>query len=178
MHGRYLKSLLDAYDQSGWLPSWSCPGHSGGMIGNHAFSLLADAWVKGVRTFDPQQALKAMHHDATDKAPFGQSIGRSGWRDYYLKGYVPFGTTSEPTAKTLEYAYNDFCAMRLAQEVGNKTYERFSVKRYSTTGMFTILNPGLCGDACRMENGLRKISIRPLGADLLSKEMPGNITGR
>lgn len=125
MHGRYLKSLLDAYDQSGWLPSWSCPGHSGGMIGNHAFSLLADAWVKGVRTFDPQQALKAMHHDATDKAPFGQSIGRSGWRDYYLKGYVPFGTTSEPTAKTLEYAYNDFCAMRLAQEVGNKTYERF-----------------------------------------------------
>lgn len=125
MHGRYLKSLLDAYDQSGWLPSWSCPGHSGGMIGNHAFSLLADAWVKGVRTFDPQQALKAMYHDATDKAPFGQSIGRSGWRDYYLKGYVPFGTTSEPTAKTLEYAYNDFCAMRLAQEVGNKTYERF-----------------------------------------------------
>ena len=66
-----------------------------------------------------------MYHDATDKAPFGQSIGRSGWRDYYLKGYVPFGTTSEPTAKTLEYAYNDFCAMRLAQEVGNKTYERF-----------------------------------------------------
>lgn len=90
MHGRYLKSLLDAYDQSGWLPSWSCPGHSGGMIGNHAFSLLADAWVKGVRTFDPQQALKAMYHDATDKAPFGQSIGRSGWRDYYLKGYVRF----------------------------------------------------------------------------------------
>ena len=90
MHGRYLKSLLDAYDQSGWLPSWSCPGHSGGMIGNHAFSLLADAWVKGIRTFDPQQALKAMYHDATDKAPFGQSIGRSGWRDYYLKGYVRF----------------------------------------------------------------------------------------
>ena len=60
--------------------------------------------------------------------------------------------------------------MRLAQEVGNKTTNAFSVKRYSTTGMFTILNPGLCGDACRMENGLRKISIRPLGADLLSKE--------
>ena len=60
------------------------------MIGNHAFSLLADAWVKGIRTFDPQQALKAMYHDATDKAPFGQSIGRSGWRDYYLKGYVRF----------------------------------------------------------------------------------------
>ena len=44
---------------------------------------------------------------------------------YKRQGYVPFGTTSEPTAKTLEYAYNDFCAMRLAQEVGNKTYERF-----------------------------------------------------
>ena len=109
MHGRYLKSLLDAYDQSGWLPSWSCPGHSGGMIGNHAFSLLADSWVMGLRSFDPQLALKAMYLDATDKAPFGQSIGRAGWRDYYLKGYVPFGTTSEPTAKTLEYAYNDYC---------------------------------------------------------------------
>lgn len=125
MHGRYMQSLLDAYDQSGWLPSWSCPGHSGGMIGNHAFSLLADAWVKGIRTFDPRKALEAMYHDATDRAPFGQSIGRAGWKDYFLKGYVPWGTTSEPTAKTLEYAYNDFCAMELARLIGNRKYEKF-----------------------------------------------------
>ena len=50
-----LQGLLNAYDQSGWLPSWSSPGHRDCMIGNHAFSLLADGWVKGIRSFDAQQ---------------------------------------------------------------------------------------------------------------------------
>lgn len=151
MHGQYMKSLLDAYDQSGWLPSWSCPGHSGGMIGNHAFSLLTDAWVKGIRTFDPGEALKAMYHDATDKAPFGQSIGRSGWKDYFLKGYVPFGTTSEPTAKTLEYAYNDFCAMELARLTGNKKYERFF--RNSIFNYRNVYDPATRFMRGRLSNG-------------------------
>lgn len=53
MQGRYMQSLLDAQTQSGWFPTWSNPGMSGVMLGNHAISLLADAWVKGIRTFDP-----------------------------------------------------------------------------------------------------------------------------
>lgn len=55
MHGRYMQALLDAQEQCGWLPSWSFPGEAGSMIGNHAISLLTDAWVKGIRTFDPER---------------------------------------------------------------------------------------------------------------------------
>lgn len=129
MHGDYIATLMDAYDQSGWLPSWSFPGHNGGMIGNHAFSLLADAWVKGFHTFDPQKALDAMQHDATHKGPKGPSIGRPAASEYFSLGYVPHdrsqAATREATAKTLEFAYNDFCAMTLAIETGNEEMADF-----------------------------------------------------
>jgi putative alpha-1,2-mannosidase len=71
MEGRYVQALLDAQLQSGWLPSWSFPSETGGMLGNHAISLLTDAWVKGIHTFDPQKALQAYYHEATNKGPWG-----------------------------------------------------------------------------------------------------------
>jgi len=67
MHGQYMQALIDAYKQCGWLPSWSFPSEGGSMIGNHAISLLADAWVKGIRTFDPKEALEAYYHEAMNK---------------------------------------------------------------------------------------------------------------
>lgn len=128
MHGRYMQTLLDAYDQSGWLPSWSFPGHSGGMIGNHAFSLIADAYVKGIRTFDPKHALQAMRHDATNKGPRGPSIGRDAVKDYQELGYIPTPGYGEATAKTLEYCYDDFCAMQVAKLSNLKDDEAFFAK--------------------------------------------------
>ena len=125
MHGRYMKSLLDAYDQSGWLPSWSFPGHSGGMIGNHAFPILADAYAKGIRTFDAKHALEAMRHDALNKGPRGPSIGRDAARQFRETGYVSAPEHGEATAKTLEYCYDDFCAMQLAKMAGRKEDEAF-----------------------------------------------------
>lgn len=125
MHGKYVQSLLDAYQQSGWLPSWSFPGHSGGMIGNHAFSLLADAYVKGLHTFDAGKALEAMHHDASAKGPRGPSIGRDAAKEYRLLGYVPSPDAGEATSKTLEYAYNDFCAYQMANGENNPEMMKF-----------------------------------------------------
>ena len=121
MHQRYIQSLLDAYDQSGWLPSWSFPGHNCGMVGNHAASLLADAYVKGF-TFDTEKALKAMLHEATHKGPHGPSNGRDCWQDYYTIGYIPYPETRESVAKTLEFCYDDFCAMRVGELSGNEYY--------------------------------------------------------
>ena len=121
MHQRYIQSLLDAYDQSGWLPSWSFPGHNCGMVGNHAASLLADAYVKGF-TFDTEKALKAMLHEATHKGPHGPSNGRDCWQDYYTIGYIPYPETRESVAKTLEFCYDDFCAMRVGELSGNAYY--------------------------------------------------------
>jgi alpha-1,2-mannosidase, putative len=128
MHGRYMVALLDAYDQCGWLPSWSFPGEAGSMIGNHAISVLADAWVKGIRTFDPKKALKAYRHEATEKGPWGPANGRHGHEDYYRLGYVAYPETGEATAKTLEYAYDDFCGYKLAMDVGEKSQADFFAK--------------------------------------------------
>lgn len=122
MHGRYMQALLDAQEQCGWLPSWSFPGEGGSMIGNHAISLLTDAWVKGIRTFDPEKALKAYLKEATNKGPWGPSNGRDGWKEYYQLGYVPYPQYREATAKTLEYAYDDFCGYQLADVTGNDFY--------------------------------------------------------
>ena len=122
MHGRYMQALLDAKEQCGWLPSWSFPGEAGSMIGNHAISLLADAWVKGIRTFDPKKALEAYYYEATNKGPWGPANGRHGWKEYYQLGYVPYPDYREATSKTLEYAYDDFCGYNLAKAVGNTFY--------------------------------------------------------
>ncbi|WP_207421508.1 GH92 family glycosyl hydrolase [Desertivirga brevis] len=123
MQGRYMQAMLDAKDQCGWLPSWSFPGEGGSMIGNHAISLLTDAWVKGIRTFDPEKALDAYYHEATNKGPWGPANGRHGWKEYYQLGYVPYPEYGEATAKTLEYAYDDFCGYQLARATGNKFYQ-------------------------------------------------------
>jgi predicted alpha-1,2-mannosidase len=137
MHGRYVAALLDAYDQCGWLPSWSFPGEAGSMIGNHAISLLADAWAKGLHTFDPQRALDAYYHEATNKGPWGPANGRHGWKEYYTLGYVPYPKYGEATAKTLEYAYDDFCAYQMAKMTGNDFYaDVFSRQMYNYRNVF------------------------------------------
>ena len=123
MQGRYMQALLAAQEQCGWLPSWSAPGETGGMLGNHSISLLTDAWVKGIRTFDPAKALEAYAHEAMNKGPWGGANGRAGWKEYWQLGYVPYPESMGSTAQTLEYAYDDFCAWQLARMTGNKFYE-------------------------------------------------------
>ncbi len=123
MQGQYMQALLDAQEQCGWLPSWSFPSETGGMVGNHSISLLTDAWVKGIRTFDPEKALKAYAHEAMNKGPWGGANGRVCWKDYYQLGYIPYPESMGSTAQTLEYCYDDFCAYQLAKMTGNKFYE-------------------------------------------------------
>lgn len=119
MQGRYMNALLDAQEQCGWLPAWSAPGETGGMLGNHAISLLTDAWVKGIRTFDPARALKAYRHEATNKGPGGGASGRPCWKEYYQLGYIPYPESEGSTAQTLESAYDDWCAYQLATLTGH-----------------------------------------------------------
>jgi predicted alpha-1,2-mannosidase len=114
-----MQGVLNAQRECGWLPQWSSPGWRNAMIGNHAFSLLADAWVKGVRSFDPQAAVNAMVHDAHQEGIFG--MGRHAVKFYDQLGYVPFPEIGDATSKTLEYAYDDACAATLARAVGRDT---------------------------------------------------------
>jgi predicted alpha-1,2-mannosidase len=119
-----LQSLLTSYNESGWLPSWSSPGNREVMIGNHAFSLLADGWVKGVRSFDLPAAVKAVEHDAHNSGFWG--MGREAVYDQL--GYVPYPEVGAATSKTLEYAYDDFCAATLAQAAGRTHAEQAFLK--------------------------------------------------
>lgn len=128
-HNNYITSLITAYDQSGWLPTWSFPGHSGGMIGNHALSLIADGWAKGFRSYDPKRAMEAMFHEATNKGSAGPSNGRDGWKDYFIYGYVSYPDYREATAKTLEYCYDDWCSMQFAKMTGQPFYEKLFAKQ-------------------------------------------------
>ncbi|MGI5974704.1 MAG: GH92 family glycosyl hydrolase [Paludibacter sp.] len=137
MQGQYMNALLDAQDQCGWFPSWSAPGETGGMIGNHAISLITDAWAKGIRTFDPQRALKAYLHEATNKGPWGGANGRPRWKDYWQLGYIPYPESGGSTAQTLEHAYNDWCGYELARMTGNQFYQDvFSRVMYNYKNVF------------------------------------------
>jgi predicted alpha-1,2-mannosidase len=84
---------------------------------------IADAWAKGIRSFDPERALKAYAHEAMDKGPWGGANGRVRWKDYYQLGYIPYPESSGSTAQTLEYAYDDFCGYHLAKMIGNEFYQ-------------------------------------------------------
>lgn len=140
MQGRYMQALLDAQEQCGWLPAWSFPGETGGMLGNHAISLLTDAWVKGIHTFDPQQALKAYSHEAMNKGPWGGANGRQGWKEYYQLGYVTYPESQGSTAQTLEYAYDDFCGYELAKLTANDFYKNvFAKQMYNYKNVFDTI---------------------------------------
>lgn len=137
MQGHYMNALLAAQEQCGWLPSWSFPGETGGMLGNHSISLITDAWAKGVRSFDPEKALKAYAHEAMNKGPWGGANGRAGWKEYWQLGYVPYPQSLGCVSQTLEYAYDDFCAYRLAKMVGNDHYATiFAKQMYNYRNLF------------------------------------------
>ena len=124
LQGRYMQSLIDAQQQYGWYPTWSCPGPSGIMIGNHAISLLADAWAKGIRDFNPEEALEGYLHEITGRGPWGGSNGREAAKEWFELGYIPYPEVGEASAKTLEYAYDDFCGYQLAKAIGNDYYQQ------------------------------------------------------
>lgn len=160
MQGRYMQSLLDAQEQSGFLPTWSCPGMSGIMIGNHAISLLTDAYVKGIKGFDPQEALAAYAHEITNKGPWGGSNGREAHKDWFELGYIPYPAVGESAAKTLEYAYDDFCGYFLAEAVGNEHYANmFSRQMYNYKNVYDASEGFMRG---KLQSGEWKPDFNPL----------------
>jgi predicted alpha-1,2-mannosidase len=144
-----MQGVLNSYHESGWLPQWSSPGNRNAMIGNHAFSLLADAWVKNVRSFDIQEAAQAVEHDAHNEGFFG--MGRAGYKFYDSLGFVPYPNVPEATSKTLEYAYDDFCAAELALAAGqNAEAENFMRSVMNYTNVYDAASGFMRG---RHENG-------------------------
>ena len=112
-----MQSLVNTYNEGGWLPSWASPGYRDSMIGSHAVSLITDAYQKGITDFDAEKAFEAVVKDCFQPAP-KKYIGRYGYKEYNEKGYIPYPEYEQATSMSLEYAYDDFCIYRLAELLG------------------------------------------------------------
>ena len=115
-------SMLDMYDCTGELPIWPlASGETGTMIGYHAVSVIADAYLNGIRGFDAEKALEAMMRSS--------DINGKGSDKYLEYGYVPSDLKRESVSLTLEYAYDDWTIARMAEamgkmEIAEKYYRR------------------------------------------------------
>jgi predicted alpha-1,2-mannosidase len=109
------EGLVNAYLEGGWLPEWSSPGYANIMIGNNSASVVADAYIKGLRGYDIETLYEALLKGANNPGPM-TAVGRAG-AEYYTKlGYVPYDVgINENAARTLEYAYDDFAIYQLAK---------------------------------------------------------------
>ena len=118
VESKIMEGLVNAYKESGWLPEWASPGHRDCMIGSNSASLIADAYIKGIRGYDIETLYQAILKNTIGPGPVS-SVGRLG-ADYYNKlGYVPYNTgINENAARTLEYAYADFCIWQIAKGLG------------------------------------------------------------
>ncbi|HRD59250.1 MAG TPA: GH92 family glycosyl hydrolase, partial [Ferruginibacter sp.] len=123
------QGLINAYKEGGWLPEWSSPGYRNVMIGNNSASVVADAYIKGLRGYDIDVLYEALKHGAGNEGPL-DAVGRRGVEYYNSLGYVPYDVKiNENAARTLEYAYDDFCIAQLAKKLGKPQTE---IDLYST----------------------------------------------
>lgn len=112
------EGLINTYKESGFFPEWASPGHRGCMIGNNSASVLVDAYMKGVKVDDLETLYKGLIHGTENVHPEVSSTGRLGYEYYNKLGYVPYDVKiNENAARTLEYAYNDWCIYKLAKEL-------------------------------------------------------------
>ncbi|MBS1855680.1 MAG: GH92 family glycosyl hydrolase [Acidobacteria bacterium] len=124
-----VNSLLAKGREGGWLPifpAWN--SYTQEMIGDHAIAMITDAYVKGIRGFDGEEAYRLMRRNAMEQPPRDEYLDGKGRRalDSYLKyGFVPLEDPvrdafhkGEQVSRTLEYAYDDFALSRMAEALG------------------------------------------------------------
>ena len=124
MNTKMQEGLVNAYLESGFLPEWASPGHRGCMVGNNSASIVADAYLKGLRGYDINKLWEAVVHGTQAVHPEVSSTGRLGYEYYNKLGYVPYDVKiNENAARTLEYAYDDWCIYQLGKALGKKKKE-------------------------------------------------------
>lgn len=110
----FIRTFIKQYEEGGLLPVWELSANETYcMIGYHSIPVIADAYLKGIRDYDTEKALKAMTASANNNI-FGLK--------YYKKfGYIPAEKEHESVSKTLEYSYDDWCIAEMANSMGKKT---------------------------------------------------------
>ncbi len=110
---QFIQTFLRQYEQGGSLPIWELSANETKcMIGYHSVPVIVDAYMKGIRGFDADEALKAMEHSAD-----ARWRGLHSFRNY---GYIPSDKERESVSKTLEYSYDDWCISQFAKALDKK----------------------------------------------------------
>ena len=123
MNQKMQEGLVNAYKESGFLPEWASPGHRDCMVGNNSASVVADAYIKGLRGYDIETLWEALKHDANAHLR-GTASGRVAYEAYNQLGYVPNNIgVGQNVARTLEYAYNDWTIYTLGKKLGKPASE-------------------------------------------------------
>ena len=123
LNKKIQEGLVNTYKESGWLPEWASPGHRNIMIGSNSATLIADAWLKGCRGYDVETLWEAVLKNSENEGPM-HSVGRYGVDYYNRLGYVPYNVgVNENAARTLEYAFADFCIYQLGKALGKPESE-------------------------------------------------------
>ena len=124
MGEKMQEGLLNTYLESGFFPEWASPGHRGCMVGNNSASVVADAFLKNVTKADAVKMYEGLLSGANSVHPRVSSTGRLGWQYYNELGYVPYDVRiDESAARTLEYAYDDWCIYKMGQKLGRPQEE-------------------------------------------------------
>lgn len=117
------EGLVNDFKEGGWLPEWSSPGYANIMIGNNSASVVSDAYLKGIQGYEIETLWEAVKHGANNAGPI-TAVGRAGVDYYNSLGYVPYDVgINENAARTLEYAYDDFCIWQLGKALGKPDSE-------------------------------------------------------
>lgn len=144
------EGLINTYKESGFFPEWQSPGHRDCMIGNNSASVLVDAYMKGIRVEDIALLYEGLVHGTENVHKTVLSTGRLGHEFYNKLGYIPCDVgIKENAARTLEYAYNDWCIWKLAKELGKpkKEIDKFAKRAFNYKNLFdeeTKLMRGKC----------------------------------
>jgi predicted alpha-1,2-mannosidase len=124
-----VASLLRTFESSGRLPIWENLVETNIMVGTHAASLLAEAFVKSI-PLDVALAARAALEDAEvppvedterwwgDRQPDRLQSARPGLTRYLELGWVAGDETAEAGSRTLDYAYDDRAAAVLCRAAG------------------------------------------------------------
>lgn len=125
-----INSMLAYYDESGTLPVWTLYGNeTNTMTGYHSIPVIAEAYFKGIKGFDPERAFEAL------KSTMMQD--QRGLKELREYGYIPFDLGNESVTSTLEYAYNDWCVAQMAKALDKQEdYEYFSKRAESFKKLF------------------------------------------
>ena len=129
----------NVYRESGFPPEWSSPGHRDCMVGNNSASVVYNGWLNGLRRDEGELLWEAVTHGAHARHASISSTGRAGWQLYDKLGYVPCDKgINESVARTLEYAYDDWCIYQLGRALGKskKVLEPYRRNAYNYRNVF------------------------------------------